>query len=81
LPAHDPAKAPLAAQVRYTENGVELPLPDSLWRTASAVGKYRLKVSDPELGDIGFFAKMEENERKQHRETHYLPSAPHGPEG
>jgi len=61
MPAHDPAKAPLAAQVRYTENGVELPLPDGLWRTASAVGKYRLKVSDPELGDIGFFAKMEEN--------------------
>lgn len=58
---HDPANAPLASQVRYTENGVELTLPDGLWRTATAVGKYRLDVADPEQGEIGFFAKMQEN--------------------
>jgi hypothetical protein len=59
--SHDPAKAPMAASVRYTENGVELPLPDGLWRIASSVGKYRLTVADPEVGEVGFFARMEEN--------------------
>ena len=59
--AHDPAKAPLAKNVRYTENGVELPLPDGLWRTLQSVGKYRLVVADPKESSVGFFAKAVEN--------------------
>ena len=58
---HDPRTAPLAPTVRYTENGVELPVPDGLWRIATEVGKYRLTVADPELGEVGFFSKMQEN--------------------
>lgn len=61
MPTHDPSRAPLAPEVRYTEDGVELTLPDGLWRTADAVGKYRLFVDDPEQGEVGFFAKMSEN--------------------
>jgi hypothetical protein len=61
MPTHDPSRAPLARAVRYTEDGVELTLPDGLWRTADAVGKYRLFVDDPEQGEVGFFAKMSEN--------------------
>lgn len=61
LPAHDPSKAPLASEVRYTEDGVELTLPDGLWRTADSVGRYRLFVDDPEQGEVGFFAKVSEN--------------------
>jgi hypothetical protein len=61
LATHNPAKVAIAPGTRYTENGVELKLPDGLWRIASSVGKYRLKVSDPEMGEIGFFAKAEEN--------------------
>jgi len=59
--AHDPAKAPLARDARYTENGVELTLPDGLWRTVDKVGRYRLYVVDPQEHTIGFFAKAEEN--------------------
>jgi hypothetical protein len=59
--AHDPSKVPMSPSVRYTENGVELPLPDGLWRIASSVRKYRLIVADPELGQVGFFTRMEEN--------------------
>jgi hypothetical protein len=59
--AHDPSKAPLAPGARYTENGVELPLPDGLWRTAQSVGSYRLFVTDPHQGSVGFFAKVQEN--------------------
>jgi hypothetical protein len=59
--AHDPTKAPLARNARYTENGVELYLPDGLWRTLDKVGTYRLAVPDPDGHAIGFFAKGLEN--------------------
>jgi hypothetical protein len=59
--AHDPSKAPIAKSARYTENAVTLPLPDGLWRTVDSIGKYRLYVSDPQQGQIGFFAKGTEN--------------------
>ena len=55
--AHDPAKVPMAKGVRYTENGVELPLPDGLWRTLQSVGKYRLIVADPQTSTVGFSRK------------------------
>jgi hypothetical protein len=59
--AHDPAKAPLAHGARYTEGGVELTLPDGLWRTVDSFGAYRLYVTDPKEGSVGFFAKAREN--------------------
>jgi hypothetical protein len=59
--AHDPTKAPLAREARYTENGVELPLPDGLWRTLQSVGTYRLFVTDPTEGSVGFFIRAQEN--------------------
>ena len=59
--AHDPSKAPIAKGTRYTENAVTLPLPDGLWRNVDSIGKYRLYVSDPQQGQIGFFAKATEN--------------------
>jgi hypothetical protein len=61
LQAHNPAQAPLAKGARYSENGVELPLPDGLWRTAGAIARYRLFVTDPGQGSVGFFVKAQEN--------------------
>lgn len=61
LVAHDARRAPVASTVRYTENGVELKIPDGLWRTASKVGDYRLHVADPETGTLAFFATLYEN--------------------
>jgi hypothetical protein len=58
---HDPSKAPLSRTVRYTENAVELPLPDGLWRTVESIGVYRLFVTDPREGSVGFFVKAQEN--------------------
>jgi hypothetical protein len=60
--AHEPSRAPLARSARFTENGVELPLPDGLWRTLQSVGTYRLLVADPQEGSIGFFIKAVEND-------------------
>ena len=59
--AHDPAKAPLARNARYTENGVDLTLPDGLWRTLDKLGSYRLRVADPQNRSIGLLAKGLEN--------------------
>ncbi len=59
--AHDPTRAPLSVNARYTENGADLHLPDGLWRTLDKVGSYRLTVPDPEGRSIGFFAKGLEN--------------------
>ncbi len=61
LSAHDPSKAPIARGTRYTENNVDLPLPDGLWRTVGSIGAYRLVVADPKEGAIGFFIKAQEN--------------------
>ena len=61
LLAHDPSKVAFAPHARYTENGVELTLPDGIWRTAGSIGVYRLLVADSREGSIGLFAKGEEN--------------------
>jgi hypothetical protein len=61
LIAHDKSRLPLAPEVRYTENGVELPVGDALWNTASARGKYKLYVADPQAGQVGFFGTLLEN--------------------
>jgi hypothetical protein len=48
--------------VRFTENGQELRLGDGLWGTASAPGKYRLYVADPEDGQVGVYATVIEGD-------------------
>ena len=58
---HDPAKGPIARGARYTENTVDLTLPDGLWRTVSSIGQYRLFVTDPQQGEVGVFFKAQEN--------------------
>ncbi len=37
IAAHDPSKMPLAANVKYTENGVEIKPGEGLWKTAGKV--------------------------------------------
>jgi hypothetical protein len=59
--AHNPSELPLARDVRFTENGQELRLGDGLWATASAPGKYKLYVTDPKSGQIGFYGTIFEN--------------------
>ncbi|HEX4231689.1 MAG TPA: hypothetical protein VHZ07_23675 [Bryobacteraceae bacterium] len=58
---HDPHNAPFATNVKFTEDGAPLELPDGLWRTASGLGPYRLYVVDPDTGQIAFFATGLEN--------------------
>ncbi|MGC2419651.1 MAG: hypothetical protein WA434_18050 [Candidatus Acidiferrales bacterium] len=61
LAAHDPSKLPLAKNVKFTEDGVELKPGDGLWATATGLGTYRLDFAEPEAGEAGAYALVQEN--------------------
>ncbi len=59
--SRDPSKAPLAGEVRYTENGQLLHPGDGMWATADGRGVFTLYVSDPVSGQVGFIGTIREN--------------------
>ncbi len=61
LTAHDAARLPVAPGVRFTENGVEIPLGEALWVTLSGLGAYRHDFYDPSTGGVATFVTMTEN--------------------
>ena len=61
LLAHDPSELPTTKDVRFTENTVELPLGQGLWTTISRLKSYRHFIPDPDAGEIGLYAAIEEN--------------------
>ncbi|HVL90229.1 MAG TPA: hypothetical protein VM841_08355, partial [Actinomycetota bacterium] len=63
LVARDPARLPLAANVRFTENGVRLNVGDAQWKTVIGKGSYRLFVTDPEAGQVTFIGTVVEEAR------------------
>jgi hypothetical protein len=53
----DPAL--FAGNVRFTENGIELPLGnEGLWATTSGIGKYKLYVPDTETQQVAFLGTV-----------------------
>ena len=46
LVAQDPSKAPLAANVRFTEDAKELKVGEGFWKTATRIGDYRQDFID-----------------------------------
>ncbi len=58
--AHDPKAVPFARDVKFTENGQKLELGDGLWRTLTAKGAYRMFVTDPATGQVGFLGSIKE---------------------
>jgi hypothetical protein len=61
LIAHDPAKIPVTADVRFVENGVQLPLGAALWKTASGRGTYRHYFADTTAEQAGFIGTLREH--------------------
>jgi hypothetical protein len=55
---HDPSKAPFAAQVRYTENNIEMPFPDGTWDTVTEDVGPALVMSDPQAGQVAIFTPI-----------------------
>jgi hypothetical protein len=60
--AHDPASAPFAPMVRYTENNVEMPFPDGTWDTVTEEVGPELTLADPATGSIGIFTAIRQRE-------------------
>ncbi len=63
LVARDPARLPVAPKVRFTENGVRVPLGEALWFTISGLGPYRVDYLDPESGQAATQVDFREGER------------------
>jgi hypothetical protein len=60
--AHDPARiAPGGQHLRYTENTIPLSLGQGLWATLSALGPYKIYLSDPEDGEAAYIGSIREN--------------------
>lgn len=60
--AHDRTLAPFAATVRFTENNVEMPLPDGTWDTVTKEVGPALTLSDPVTGNIGIYTTILQND-------------------
>ena len=59
--AHDPSKLPHAADVKYTENNVEMPIGEGLWETSDGWGDYKVYTDDTETGQVGFLGVANED--------------------
>lgn len=64
LLAHDTRKVRWAAQVRNTENNVELRVGDGLWGTITALDPYEMRFADPATGGVAIFGVLEETTTK-----------------
>ncbi|MET0293304.1 MAG: hypothetical protein ABW136_13180 [Steroidobacteraceae bacterium] len=60
--SHDPAKAPFAKKVRFTENNVEMEFPDGSWDTVSREVGTPLVLSDPKTGNVGIYTSILQND-------------------
>lgn len=60
LVAHDSSMLPLAATVKFTENGQQLEIGDGLWNTVTGAGRYRLHLADTEAGQVVLMATLRE---------------------
>lgn len=62
--AHDPARVPIATNVKFVENTVPMKPGEGLWKTASeAPSTFRIYVPDPVAGEVGFIGMMKENDK------------------
>ena len=61
LVAHDLKKAPLAANVRFTEDAKELRVGEGLWKTATKLRPFRTDFLDATTGTAATHAVVEEN--------------------
>ena len=60
--AHDAKRAPISARVRFTENNVEMSLPDGTWDTVTKEVGPALTLSDPVTGTVGIYTTILQND-------------------
>jgi hypothetical protein len=59
--ANDSTKAPMAANIKYTENAARLPLNEGLWFTAAGLTNYKIVLVDPEGSAAAFIGVVTEH--------------------
>lgn len=59
--ANDATKAPIAANIKYTENAARLPLNEGLWFTAAGLTNYKIVLADPEGSAAAFIGVVTEH--------------------
>jgi hypothetical protein len=59
---HDPSLAPIARNVRFTENNVEMKFPDASWDTVTEEIGPPLTLSDPKTGNVGIYTSIMQND-------------------
>ncbi len=62
LAHHDPGRLSVAANVRFTENGAQVPLGEALWVTFTKPLAYRHYFADPDSGQVAAFITLMEND-------------------
>jgi hypothetical protein len=67
--AGDPARVPLASDVRFTENAQRLEIGDGLWNSMKSAGTYRLFVTDVPAGQVAFIGTIAEDAREPTGDT------------
>lgn len=55
---HDPTLAPIAGNVRFTENNVAMQFPDASWDTVTEEVGPALTISDPTSGNVGIYTAI-----------------------
>lgn len=60
LVKNNSSKAPLAKNIRYTENAVDVKPGDGLWKTATALGQFQRIYVDAVQGQAAYFGLIEE---------------------
>jgi hypothetical protein len=61
--AHDPARAPVAKAVKFTENARALALGQGAWQTITGVRSYKLYAVDPTAGQVALYTVIDGAER------------------
>jgi hypothetical protein len=58
--AHNPAGVDFATHVKFTENGVVLPIGTATWQTMDSLGAFKQYVADPQGQSVGFLGTFME---------------------
>jgi len=61
LAKKDPSRVKIAPNARFTENNVEIPVGEGLWRTVSSVQKEGLEAADVTTGNAAWIGALEEH--------------------
>jgi hypothetical protein len=61
MAANDSKKAPLAPNIKYTENAAGLPLNEGLWFTAAGLADYKVVLADPQGAAAAFIGVVTEH--------------------